>query len=108
MVSPMATCSGHTVLTAPSFLPDSARPIAEASYAQYLACTADRDADWVYFSPPAMLTPGRRTGRYRRGSDVLLVDDGGESKISMEDFAVAMLDEAETPTPNVKRITVAY
>ncbi len=45
---------------------------------------------------------------YRRGSDFLLVDEAGHSKVSMEDFAVAMMDEAETPTENVKRVTVAY
>ena len=55
-----------------------------------------------------MLEPGKRTGHYRRGSDFLLVDDAGRSKISMEDYAVALIDEAGPPTENLKRITVAY
>lgn len=100
--------SGHTVLSAPGFLPASSRPIAEASYAQYLACNAEQEADWVYFSPPAMLGAGERTGRYRRGHDTLLVDPDGESRISLQDFAVAMLDEVEQPTANIRRVTVAY
>ncbi len=99
--------SGHTVLSAPGVLPPAVRPIAEASYAQYMACVAHPDADWVYFSPAAMLAPGERTGRYRRGGDVLLVDEAGQSGISMEDYAVAMLDEVERPASNVRRVTVA-
>lgn len=100
--------SGHTVLTAPGYLPDSVRPIAAACFAQFMVCVADRRARWQYFSPPASLSPGHRTGRYRRGVDVLLVDDAGESKISMEDFAVAVLDAAEATSPEPRRVTVAY
>lgn len=100
--------SGHTVLTAPNFLPDTVKPIAQACFSQFMLCRVNEDVDWVYFSPPAMLRPGERTGRYRRGSDTLIIDDSGVSRISMEDFAVAILDEAETPRENVKRVTVAY
>lgn len=104
----MPDMSGHTVLTAPDFLPDEVKPIAAACFAQYASCAADDTADWTYFSPPASLAPGQRTGRYRRGSDFLLVDEAGRSAVSMEDFAVAMMDEAERPTKNARRITVAY
>jgi len=100
--------SGDTVLTAPNFLPESVKPIAAACNAQFEICLAHKQANWTYFSPPAMLQPGERTGQYRRGTDTLLVDDAGDSKISMEDFAVAMLDEAEASTKNAARITVAY
>ncbi len=104
----MPDMSGHTVLTAPNFLPEAVKPIAAACFTQFAYCVAEDRADWTYFSPPAMLEPGQRTGHYRRGSDILLVDEAGHSKVSMEDFAVAMMDEAETPTENVKRVTVAY
>ncbi|MEM7461195.1 MAG: NAD(P)H-binding protein [Pseudomonadota bacterium] len=100
--------SGHTVLTAPGFLPDDVRPIAAACFKQFAACADMAEADWSYFSPPAMLMPGIRTGKYRRGTDMLLTDSQGESKLSMEDFSVAMLDEAESPSLNNRRITVAY
>jgi len=53
------------------------------------------DVHWTYVSPPKRFKPGRRTGRYRLGGTELPVDRDGRSHISMEDFAVAMLDLAE-------------
>ena len=99
--------SGHTILTAPGFLPDAVVPIAKASQAQYELCINNTDAEWSYLSPPAMLVPGVRTGAYRLGTDVLLIDDDGDSQISMEDFAVALIDEAERPQHPQMRFTVA-
>ena len=64
--------------------------------------------DWVFLSPAAMLVPGERTGNYRVGADQLLSDANGESRISLEDYAVAMLDEAERPRHSRQRFTVAY
>ena len=52
---------------------------------------------WTYVSPPGRSAPGERTGRYRTGTDELMVDGAGDSAISMEDYAVAILDEVETP-----------
>ncbi len=68
----------------------------------------ETELDWVFLSPAAMLTPGERTGRYRTGKDDLLTDDAGDSRISLEDYAVAMLDEAEQPKHHRERFTVAY
>lgn len=99
--------SGDTVLTAPGFLPSAVVPIAQACQAQYELCSAQSRVDWSYLCPPAMLTPGLRPGRYRLGSDVLLVDAGGTSAIAMEDFAVALIDEAEIPRHTQARFTVA-
>ncbi len=98
----------HSVLTAPGFLPDEVVPIARASYAQFELCAADSHADWTYLSPPAMLMPGDRTGRYRVGGNTLLIDEDGNSGISMEDFSVALIDEAETPRHRQTRFTVAH
>lgn len=103
----LADGSGHTVLTAPGFLPESVVPIATACQAQYEMCLAETEADWTYLTPPAMLVPGQRTGQYRLGRDVLLVDENGDSQISMEDFAVAFIDEAEAPRHRRTRFTVA-
>ena len=100
--------AGDTVLTAPDFLPASALEIAKACQAQYELCLGETSTAWTYFSPAAMLMPGERTGRYRLGTDTLVVDNNGESRISMEDFAVAMLDEAETPQNIQKAFTVGY
>lgn len=64
--------------------------------------------DWVFLSPAALLVPGERTGAYRVGKDQLLSNAQGESRISLEDYAVAMLDEAERPRHSRERFTVAY
>ena len=55
-----------------------------------------------------MLAPGERTGKYRVGGDQLLTDSEGESRISINDHAVAMLDEAERPQHHRQRFSVAY
>ncbi|HEX8696250.1 MAG TPA: NAD(P)-dependent oxidoreductase [Longimicrobium sp.] len=64
--------------------------------------------DWTYVSPAALIEPGERTGRYRAGGDQLLVDEVGNSYISAEDYAVALLDELENPKNPRRRMTVAY
>ena len=64
--------------------------------------------DWTYVSPAAFIEPGERTGRYRTGTDQLLTDEKGESRLSMEDLAVAYLDEVERPRFVRRRMTVAY
>src|SRR5690606_13622309 len=69
---------------------------------------AERDLDWAFLSPSALLVPGDRTGRYRVGGDRLLTDAKGESRISVEDLAVAMIDEMEQPRHHRRRFTVAY
>ncbi|ARZ71018.1 NADH-flavin reductase [Streptomyces albireticuli] len=98
---------GTTVADAPDF-PPSWRPIALACNAQLAACRAATEVDWTYLSPPALLEPGTRTGRYRLGTDELIVDAKGESAVSMEDLAVALLDEAENPRHRRTRFTVGY
>lgn len=67
----------------------------------------EKELDWVFISPAAMLEPGQRTGRYRIGRDSLMTDASGHSRISLEDYAVAMLDEAETPKWHRQRFCVA-
>lgn len=84
------------VLDDPRYVPAAWRTIAKASTDQLAACQ-DHPAHWTYLSPPALLQPGTRTGTYHRGADQLLIDENGTSSISMEDLAVALLDETETP-----------
>jgi putative NADH-flavin reductase len=64
--------------------------------------------DWTYISPAALIAPGERTGQFRIGGDTLLTDAAGQSRISAEDYAVAVLDELEKPAHIRQRITVAY
>ncbi len=64
--------------------------------------------EWSFLSPSADLSPGQRTGRFRLGTDQLLRDANGESRISAEDYAMAMIDEVEKPTHIRQRFTVGY
>jgi putative NADH-flavin reductase len=66
------------------------------------------DTSWTFVSPSSNFRPGERTGKFRLGTDTLLVDAQGRSAISMEDFAVAILDEIEKPQYVNKRFTVGY
>ena len=63
--------------------------------------------DWTFVSPPAILEPGARTGRYRIGGDQLLMDGAAPAGISVSDLAVAVLDEVEQPKHMQARFTVA-
>ncbi|MGX7706953.1 NAD(P)-dependent oxidoreductase [Methylobacterium sp. Gmos1] len=65
------------------------------------------DLDWTFLSPSALIAPGERTGRFRLGGDQLLVGEGG-SRISCEDYAVALVDEIERPAHRRQRFTVGY
>ncbi|GAB3089215.1 NAD(P)-dependent oxidoreductase [Lysobacter terrae] len=68
----------------------------------------ERTLDWTLLSPAALIQPGERTGRFRLGGDQLLVDEQGNSRISVQDYAVAMIDELERPAHSRQRFTVAY
>ncbi|OWY37378.1 3-beta hydroxysteroid dehydrogenase [Xenophilus sp. AP218F] len=69
---------------------------------------AEAELDWTMLSPAAMLEPGERTGRFRLGGDQLLADAEGNSRISVQDYAVAMIDELEQAAHRRRRFTVAY
>lgn len=100
---------GRLVADDPSLVTGEYRAIAQAGVHQLAACRAAPDeVDWTYLSPPAELVPGARTRSYRRGTDELLLDARGRSTISVEDLAVALLDEAQDPAHRRTRFTVAY
>jgi putative NADH-flavin reductase len=69
---------------------------------------AESSLDWTFLSPSADFSPGERSGRFRLGSNQLLSDAQGKSHISMEDFAIAMVDEIEKPMHSRRRFTVGY
>lgn len=64
--------------------------------------------EWTFLSPSAFFEPGERTGVFRLGGDALLADGEGQSRISAEDYAIALLDEIETPRNSGRRFTVGY
>ncbi|MFF4838081.1 NAD(P)-dependent oxidoreductase [Streptomyces sp. NPDC001315] len=63
---------------------------------------------WTYFSPAEDIAPGERTGRFRVGADQPVLDADGHSRISAEDAAIALVDEAELPRFVQRRFTVGY
>lgn len=99
---------GVRVIDDPHF-PAAWKPEAEAQGdALAVFRVSKANIDWVYISPAALLEDGERTGKYRIGGDRLLVDADGKSRISIPDYAVALLDRIENNDTPRKRITVAY
>ena len=66
------------------------------------------DVEWTVLSPSTMIAPGQRTGKFRFGLDDLLRMPDGSSQISVEDYAVAFVDEIENPRHTGRRFTVGY
>jgi uncharacterized protein len=90
-------------------LPDEWKPAAQAHEdALDIYRAAPAVVNWTCFSPAALCEPGNRTGKYRRGGNQLVLDRTGRSRISAEDFAVALLDEVENPRAIRQRFTAAY
>jgi putative NADH-flavin reductase len=97
---------GVQLVDAPNF-PEAWKPVATA-HRDALAALRKAPIDWTYFSPAAFIQPGTRTGKYRTGTEQLVADAKGESRISAEDYAVALVDEIEKPQFIRKRFTAAY
>jgi putative NADH-flavin reductase len=72
------------------------------------ALRSETGLEWSFLSPAFVLSPGERTGKFRYGSDQPVFDANNESKISVEDLAVVLVDEAETAKHTGKRFTVGY
>ena len=97
---------GLQLVDTPNF-PEAWRPGALA-LRDALAVYRSADLDWTYFSPADRIAPGERSGHYRTGTDQLVTDEKGESRISAEDYAVALIDELEMPRFVRRRFTAAY
>jgi uncharacterized protein len=69
---------------------------------------SEKELDWTYIAPAAFIEPGVRTGRYRTGGDKLVADAQGNSRISIEDYAVAVIDELEHPKHVKQRMSAGY
>lgn len=66
------------------------------------------DVDWLYVSPAAVIEPGERTGTFRVGGDELLTDASGVSRISIDDYAIGVVDQLERPAAHRAQISLAY
>lgn len=91
-----------------------AEPTAGSRFFDYIKQVDD--LDWTFLPPTGMFSndevfgskPGGRTGMFRLGTDEQLVSASGESEISYEDFAMALVDELENPRHIRRRFTVGY
>ena len=99
--------SGQLILESPGF-PDGARPEATKGLAFLNALRGEKELNWTFLSPAMRFSAGERTGKFRLGGDTMIRMANGESWISFEDYAIALVDEMETPTPERRRFTVAY
>jgi len=102
--------SGRRFVDAPDF-PAQYKPEAlAAAHALEILREANGAVDWSYASPPPLhLVDGERTGRYRvRAGDLPIVDAGGESRISVPDYAAAIVDTLERRRFVGERFTAAY
>lgn len=103
----LRTSTGQLLLETSDF-PAAYEAEARAGKQFLEALSGERELDWTFLSPSAEFSPGSRTCRFRLGGDELLVDAAGRSHVSMEDFAVAMVDELENPRHDRRRFTVGY
>lgn len=98
---------GTKLLHTPDF-PDAYKITATAMSEELAFLQEVDDVNWTFLSPSAEFAPGERTGHYRLGETYLLVDEKGNSSISMEDYAIALVDEIEKPQHIKQRFTVGY
>lgn len=99
--------TGVRVIDAPDF-PAAIKPGSLATIEALDQLRREPSLDWSYLSPSANLKSGARTGTFRLGNDQLLVDSSGRSSISVQDYAVAMINELEHPAHIRERFTVGY
>jgi uncharacterized protein len=89
------------------YLPEAYHPIARA-HIKALNVLRTSPIDWTYLAPAAYFLPGERTGQFRLGKDELIADAQQDSRISMEDYAIALVDELEKPSHRRQRFSVGY
>lgn len=103
----LLTGTGETVLAGGN-VPESSRAESAAGSAFLDDLRSIDDLDWAMLCPSAYFWPGDRTGVFRLGDDRLLVGYDGKSRISYDDYAIALLDEIEMPAHHRRRFTVGY
>jgi len=98
---------GSRVIDSPGF-PEEYKAEASAGSVFLDTLRQEKDLDWTFLSPSAEFVETARTGKFRLGQDELLVSNEGRSWISFADFAIALIDEVETPKHSRQRFTVGY
>ena len=98
---------GVRLIDTPEF-PEEWKVFAQGGIAFLDALRSETDIDWTFFSPAPVIEEGPRLGYFRLGTDQLVTDDKGESRISFADYAIPMVDEVEQPRHSRARFTAAY
>jgi putative NADH-flavin reductase len=98
---------GVQLVETPEF-PEQWKPGSLATREVLYLLRDEPELEWSFLCPSATIAPGERTGQFRLGTDQLLTGADGESRISLEDYAVAMVDELENPKHISQRFTVGY
>jgi putative NADH-flavin reductase len=106
----LKTPAGIELLDSPEFPAafEPFKPGIRGTRELYYLLKKEPGLDWVFLSPSVMMTPGQRTNKFRLGHDHVLYDEQGKSHISLQDYAVAMINEAEHPKHHRERFTVGY
>ncbi|MEU8890164.1 alpha/beta fold hydrolase [Streptomyces sp. NPDC048442] len=101
---------GERFVDSPNFPAEYLETARDQTEALDLLRAAQTPVEWTYVSPPPMyLVPGPKTGSFRtEARDTPITDADGESRISVGDFAAAVVDTLEQGTFVQKRITVGY
>jgi hypothetical protein len=94
-------------LIASGYLPEAYLPIAK-SHEKALGVLKASDINWTYFSPAGYFEAGERTGKFRLGTINLIANEKGDSRVSFEDYAVALVDEIERPAHEHGQLSIGY
>ena len=98
------------LIDTPEF-PAEIKPGAEAARQYLEIIKKNENLDWTFFSPAIEMhqgTAGVRKGTYRTALENPVFDESGRSVLSVEDVAVALVDELENNQFVKQRFTAAY
>lgn len=99
---------GVTLVSTPEFPADYKDEALAQGEALNVFKTTTSSASWTFVSPAAVIYPGESEGPYRIGGDQFFTNEAGESKVSVTDYAIALVDEAQKAAHLNQRISVAY
>ncbi|KAA1166142.1 NAD(P)-dependent oxidoreductase [Pseudoalteromonas fuliginea] len=99
---------GVTLVSTPEFPADYKDEALAQGEALNVFKTTTSSASWTFVSPAAVIYPGESEGSYRIGGDQFFTNEAGESKVSVTDYAIALVDEAQKAAHLNQRISVAY
>lgn len=103
--------SDHVQIVDTPDFPKAYKPGATAARDYLNKIKENNTLDWTFFSPAIEMNQantGERTGKYRTSLETPVFDENGRSRLSVEDVAVALVDELEQNNHIRERFTAAY